>query len=399
MKTYQYTGINNQGERVRAEIHAENEQDLETRLARQNIDLIDFSEKKASFLANRQKVTSKDLLTLTLQMHQLISAGVPLLETLNDLQESIDNARLRNILNNIYENMLGGKTFSEALSDFSDVFDEVYRGLVKVGEQTGQLEKILAELTSMLKWQDELSAKAKKIMIYPAIVGMVVGGVTIFMMTVVVPQIVGFVKDMGGELPLQTQALLATSEFIINDWYWLIIVPGAFVMTYKYLRKINPNFVLASDKFFLHLKPFGPIFFRIKLARMANTMAVMYAAGVGLRDILETTGRIVSNAYLQQQIQGIYSQIEQGQSLYSAFEQTQTFPKLFNKLIKVGENSGKLDEALRNLSYIYDREAKEAIDKIEPAIEPAITLFMAIIIGWVLMSVLGPIWDSLGKMT
>ncbi|MBD3727112.1 MAG: type II secretion system F family protein, partial [Moraxella osloensis] len=311
----------------------------------------------------------------------------------------IDNARLRNILNNIYENMLGGKTFSEALSDFSDVFDEVYRGLVKVGEQTGQLEKILAELTSMLKWQDELSAKAKKIMIYPAIVGMVVGGVTIFMMTVVVPQIVGFVKDMGGELPLQTQALLATSEFIVNDWYWLIIVPGAFVMTYKYLRKTNPNFVVASDKFFLHLKPFGPIFFRIKLARMANTMAVMYAAGVGLRDILETTGRIVSNAYLQQQIQGIYSQIEQGQSLYSAFEQTQTFPKLFNKLIKVGENSGKLDEALRNLSYIYDREAKEAIDKIEPAIEPAITLFLAIIIGWVLMSVLGPIWDSLGKMT
>lgn len=399
MQNYHYTGINKYGKRVSGVLPANNEYELEQKLVKSHIDLLNYKKQSDSFsLFSKPKVSRKDIIGVTFQLEQLMRAGVPLLEIIDDLKDSFESDSVKEMLANIYESMEGGSTFSESLRSFEEEFGEVYISLVSVGEKTGQLEDILADLANMLKWEDELISKAKKVMIYPAIVATVVIGVVILMMLFVVPELLGFITSMGGELGFPTIALIATSNFIQNYILEIFIVPTVAIFIYKAWRKKSPEFKLKTDELSLNVWIVGPVIYKLKLARIANSLAVMYGAGVSFPDSLRMSSVIAGNKYLEGNINNAVRMIEDGKPIYISFEEAEVFPSMAVRMIKVGELSGGMDTALKNVSYFYDREAKEMIEKIEPTIEPILTVVMGIVVGWVMIAVLGPIYDTIAQV-
>ncbi|WP_040727916.1 type II secretion system F family protein [Thiomicrorhabdus sp. Kp2] len=399
MQNYNYTGINKYGKRVTGVLPAANEQELEQKLMKSRIDLLTYKKQSEGFsLLGKPKITRKDVIGVTFQLEQLLRAGVPLLEIINDLKDNFESDAVKEMLANVYESMEGGATFSESLRNFEDDFGEVYISLVSVGEKTGQLEDILLDLANMLKWEDELVSKAKKVMIYPAIVATVVIGVVILMMLFVVPELLGFITSMGGELGFATIALIATSGFIQNYILEIFIVPIVLIFILKTWRKQSPEFKVKTDEMTLHLWIVGPVLYKLKLARIANSLAVMYGAGVSFPDSLRMASVIAGNKYLEGNINQAVRMIEEGKPIFESFDEATVFPPMAVRMIKVGELSGGMDTALKNVSYFYDREAKELIDKIEPTIEPILTVVMGFVVGWVMIAVLGPIYDTIAQV-
>lgn len=399
MENYHYTGINKFGKRVSGVLPASNEQELEQKLQKSHIDMLSYRKQtRGLFAFGKPKILRKDVIGMTFQIEQLLKAGVPLMDILDDLKDSFENDSVKEVLANIYEDMEGGKNFSEALKTYDDVFGEVYISLVSVGEKTGKLEEILNDLANMLKWEDELASKAKKVMVYPAIVATVVIAVVILMMLFVVPELLGFITSMGGELGFATIALIATSGFIQNYILELFITPIILIAVYKWWRKKSPSFKLKTDEMSLHISIIGPILYKLKLARIANSLAVMYGAGVSFPDSMRMASLIAGNKYLEENINNATRMIEDGMPIYEAFGQSDVFPSMAVRMVKVGELSGGMDDALRNVSYFYDREAKELIEKIEPAIEPLLTVIMGFVVGWVMIAVLGPIYDTIAQV-
>ena len=399
MENYHYTGINKFGKRVNGVLPAGNEQELEQKLIKSHISLLTFKKQSSSFsFSTKPKVTRKDIIGMTFQLEQLLKAGVPLMEILDDLKDSFESDAVKEMLANIYESMEGGKAFSESLRSYEKEFGEVYISLVAVGEKTGKLEEILVDLANMLKWEDELISKAKKVMIYPAIVATVVIAVVILMMVFVVPELLGFIMSMGGELGFATVALIATSGFIQNYIVEIFVVPIVVIFIFKWWRKQSPEFKIKTDQMSLNVWIIGPVLYKLKLARIANSLAVMYGAGVSFPESLRMASIIAGNKYLEGNINKAVRMIEEGKAIHMAFEEAQVFPSMAVRMVKVGEVSGGMDNALKNVSYFYDREAKELIDKIEPAIEPILTVIMGVVVGWVMIAVLGPIYDTIAQV-
>lgn len=399
MQKFVYLGINKEGKRVRGDLIATNLPDAERQLAQMGVELLSLRthEDKFSFL-KRKRVSNKDIITMTFQIEQLLRSGVPLLDILNDMQASFPAGYFRDVLAGLYDSMLNGATFAEALSRYPDEFNEVYISLVAIGEKTGQLELILHDLGVNMRWQDELESKAKKIMVYPSIVFSVVMLVITFLMMFLVPELVKFIESMGQELGFLTLSLIAVSNYFVHYWHITAVgVIGLFI-GFKLLMYRSDVFRKRVHKWQLDMPLIGSILFKLKIARMTSTMAIMYAAGVSLQQIINMAGKVVGNDYLLDHLKEVERLILDGNSIANSFTSVNIFPPLILKLIKVGETTGRMDEALRNISYFYDREAKELIEKVEPAIEPIITLILAVLVAWVMMATLGPVYDIMGNI-
>ncbi|HTR00132.1 MAG TPA: type II secretion system F family protein, partial [Candidatus Acidoferrum sp.] len=223
MALYTYKAMTREGFIRNGALEATNEADLEKRLVNMRLDLIKATptvERKTN--TSRHRVERRDLILFCIQMSQLAKAGVPLLEAMTDLRDSVEGHQFKEVIGNIIEVIESGKSLSQALEDFPHIFDTLFINLVKAGEATGKLGDIFESLSDMIKWQDELASSTKKLLMTPIIVGTVVIGVTIFLMVYLVPQLVGFIKNMGQQLPTHTKVLIATSDFMINYWYiWL----------------------------------------------------------------------------------------------------------------------------------------------------------------------------------
>ncbi|WP_044411252.1 type II secretion system F family protein [Thiomicrospira microaerophila] len=399
MPSFHYSGINRYGERLRGVIEGKNIADAENKLKSSRVDILSIKQKSAGLtLFRSKKITRKEIITITFQFEQLMRAGVPLMEILVDLRDSFDNHATKEMLSSIYQSMEGGEGFGTALEGYKSVFGEVYISLVKVGEQTGQLESVLADLGEMLKWEDEMIAKAKKVMIYPAIVGTVVIAVVVLMMLFVVPQLLSFIGEMGGEIGWATKSLIATSNFVQAYILHLLIMPFILFAVLKAWLKRSVAFRMAFDRFIFKVKVIGPILYQLKIARLSSALAIMYKSGVSFTDAMKMAASVVGNAHIEASINTAVRLVQEGEPIHKAFEQASVFPTLGVRMLKVGERSGKMDEALLNVSYFYDREAKESIEKIEPAIEPLLTIVMAVIVGWVMIAVLGPVYDTMTQV-
>ncbi len=399
MNQYQYTGITQQGKRVRGDLQADNELDLEHRLSSSGIDVISYKVKgKSLFLLSKNTVSKRDIIVVTSQIRQLLRAGITLMEILDDLRTTFENEVVREILANVYDSMEGGESLSDALRPYEKDFGIVYISLVAVGEQTGQLEVILKNLEDAMKWEESLASKAKKVMIYPAIVITVVIGVVVLLMVLVVPELLGFITEMGGELGFATIALIATSNFIQENLLALFAFPFVVSFLIKWQLKKSPGFRVWFDRNIFKIKIFGPILYNLKIARFSNSLAVMFAAGVGFIDSMDKASEVVGNVYIKNNIKQAIALIAEGSSIHEAFSQTQVLPVMGIRMIKVGEMSGKMDEALADISEYYDTAAKESIEKIEPAIEPILTVVMGVVVGWVMIAVLGPIYDTISQV-
>lgn len=399
MAQFKYKSMNKDGTIITGRLQALNVLEVEHRLASLGQDLIACTELKPShFRLGRRTLTRRELINMLFQLEQLTKSGVPLLEGLHDLRDSVPPGYYHDVLASIIESIEGGKTFSAALKDFPNDFDTVFVSLISVGEETGELPKILKDMGETLRWTDELIAATVKIMMYPAIVSVVIFGVAAFLMIYLVPKIVPFVQEMGGEIPFHTVALIAVSDFFINYWWLIVGAPVIATFVIKNIAKNSKEFRYKLDGFKLRIPLFGTISFKIKIARFASYMALLYASGISVLRALEICKSLVDNAVLADALDRAARNIAEGNSISESFSRLSIFPPLVVRMLKVGENTGNLDEALMNVSYFYNREIQEAIDTIEPAISPVLTVVMGTLLGWIMLSVLGPVWDAVAKV-
>ena len=398
MALYSYRAIDSHGKTNKGLQDAANVVDLELRLKRNGLDLIDAKIDSGKIGLSRGRIKRPELITFFFNLEQLTRAGVPLLESLADLRDTMNDAHFREVIANLVESIEGGKKLSQSMADHPDAFDRIFISLTHAGEESGQLPEVFLHITESLKWQDEMASHTKTIMIYPVFVGTIVLAITFFLMIYLVPQLVGFIKGMGQEIPLQTRLLLATSAFFVDYWYLLIALPVALPIAAKLLITSSPEMRYRFDNLKLKLWVIGPILRKIILARFANTFAMMYSSGVGIMDCIANSRDVVNNHAIAKSLDDVMLEIESGKNLTQSFQNTGIFPPLVIRMLKVGEATGSLDKALLNVSYFYDRDVKDSIKKVQVMIEPTMTLILGVLLGWVMLSVLSPIYDLIGKV-
>ncbi|HET7833320.1 MAG TPA: type II secretion system F family protein [Gallionella sp.] len=398
MALYSYRALDERGRSHRGLLDAASELDLELHLKRDGLDLIDAKPDNGIRGWRRRRVRRTELIMFFLNLEQLTRAGVPLLESLADLRDTMNEPHFREIIASLIESIEGGKGLSQAMSQHPDAFDKIIVSLTHTGEESGRLQEVFRHITESLKWQDEIASYSRTILIYPAIVGIVVLALIFFLMIYLVPQLVGFIKSMGQELPLQTRMLLAVSAFFVNYWHALLSLPLIALLAAKLAMTYRPELRYAVDKLKLELWLIGPILRKIVLARFANVFALMYGAGISVLDGIANSREVVNNLAVAASLEDVMQEIEAGKNLTQSFRDTGMFPPLVIRMLKVGETTGALDQALLNVSYFYDREAKDAIRRIQVMVEPVLTLVLGALLGWVMLSVLAPIYDILGKV-
>ena len=399
MEIYQYKAIDNSGRIHNGKADAVNVADLEMRLHKSGLDLINCRELKSQRQSKSGRgVNRRDLIMFCFHLEQTTRAGVPLLDSLQDLRDSTENPSLRDVISAMSESIEGGKTLSQAMAEFPGVFSNVFANLVRAGEQTGEINKVFAKLTESLKWEDEQASQTKKLIMYPAFVGSVVGGVVVFLMTYLVPELLSFVKTMGQELPAHTKVLIVVSNVFVNYWYIILLSPIVFFLSIIIGVNTSPKFAFKVDELKLKMPIVGPILNKLILARMAGFFAMMYASGITIIDCIRTAEEIAGNKAVARAMRDVGQKVTDGTSLSQSFESTGLFPPLVLRMIKVGETTGALEESLENVSYFYTRDVKESIDKLQTMIEPTMTVVLGAVIAWVMFSVLGPIYDLISTI-
>ncbi|MBS3965477.1 MAG: type II secretion system F family protein [Methylomonas sp.] len=399
MTQFRYRAVNPEGKVVSGTRDCASAAELALLLGRFNQELIGCREIQPLLgRLGKRKIGRRDLINFCFYLQQMLGSGIALIDALADLQISLAPSYFSDIVGLLIIEIRGGKPFSEALQVFPEVFSSSFISLIKAGERSGELPRVLQDLSVSLRWQDELIAQTKKALTLPAFVAVVVFGVVFFLMTYLVPQMVAFITSMNQTLPFHTQLLILVSNFFVDYWYVVLFAPVLLVTALRTLIRKNPQARLLYDRYKLKVWLFGPILQKIILARFVNYLALLYNAGIPILDSLAITESVVDNKAIEQEIAEIRILVSQGTGIAAAFELGQLFPRLVISMIGVGEKTGDLGSALLNVSYFYKRDVDEAIEAMQRLIEPMMTLVLGAIIGWVMLSVLGPIYDLIANI-
>lgn len=397
MSVFGYKAMDASGTIVAGRIDAANPADLEARLARLGLDLID-----GNVLRQQPRfgggMPRRALINFCFHLEQLIRAGVPIIDALADLRDSTSHPQFRAVLDALVESVAGGKRVSEAMADHPRIFDSTVVSLVRAGEDSGQLPEVLSGLVATLKWRDELAAQTRKLALYPAFLAAATLALVFFLMIYLVPKMVGFMRSMDYALPFHTRLLISVSEFVGAYWYLLLGVPAIAAAALRFAVARDPRVRLAWDAATLRLPVAGNVLRKVALARFAATFAMMYGAGIAVLDAMRATEDVVANTAVARSLRQAGHLISAGATIAAAFEQAGLFPPLVIRMLRVGESTGALDRALANVEYFFNRDVREAVERAQAMAEPAITLIIGLVMGWVMLSVLGPIYDVITRV-
>ena len=401
MPSFQYKAIDKTGEPARGGLDAVNEVDLELRLRRMGLDLITCKQvdrQTSTTLAAGGAVTRQDLVNFCFDMEQMVRSGIPIIDGLRDMRDTIDSPRFREVLTIMTEDMEAGNVLSQCMATHGDVFDRVFVSLIRAGEQSGQLPEIFKNLADTIRWQDELISQTRRLLMYPALTLVVVLAVMGALLIFLVPQIAQLFKSMGMELPMQTRALLAVSGIAKDFWLPILLLPVIAVITLVVTVRRSSKAAYLWDYAKLRLPIVGPIIQQIILSRFANVFGLMYRSGITVLDAIRISEEVVGNRVVADGLNRAVQQIAAGDGMTESFNNLGLFPPLVIRMLRVGEATGGLDVALANVTYFYNRDVKDSVDKGMKMLGPALTLILGGMIAFVIWAVLGPVYDILGKL-
>jgi type II secretion system protein F len=340
----------------------------------------------------RKKVRHKDLLIFTQELHTLVRAGFPLDRSLAVLGQLAESPALAEIIQDVLKEVKGGKSFSEALAKYPEIFPKVYVSMVRAGEAGGILEEILARLVLYLETSEDLRSYIFGAMIYPALLS-VVGLVSVtILMLFVIPRFASIFKDMGVPLPLPMAVLSGLSSFFSRYW-WLVLAMILLSGFYLKRRLESEDGRLQWDRWLLRIPLLGIVLRKIEVARFSRTLGTLLHGGVPLLQSMTIVRDIIGNQSIARTIEPIRNGIKKGEGIAQPMKQSAVFPPLAMHLIEVGEESGKLDSMLIQVADAYDAEVRKSIKNLIAFFEPALILLMGIIIGTIVVSMLMAIFS------
>jgi type IV pilus assembly protein PilC len=397
--TFNYTALNSAtGQKVNAQIEAENEKSAATLLIERGLSPLDITVRTQKLGGGfRNRVGTKEKVIFSRQLSTLINAGLPLIQSLNIVMGQTKKPAFKSIISKIITDIEAGSALAVSLEKYPATFNNVYVSLVAAGEASGSLGTSLERLANQQEKDAEVIAKVRGAMIYPAIVIVVLFGIMIFMTTTVLPQVSSLYKSLPNtKLPFITVMLLGFSRFITHFWWIMLIifVAGLYSLR-KYLVTTQGRELLDGLK--MKTPPIGPLFMKLYMARFARTASTLIGAGVPMIKMLQTTAEAVGNSRITDSVNKAVEQVKGGKSLSSSIENDPNFLDLVPDMISIGEQSGSLETMMTRVADYYEKEVDNEIKTINTIIEPVLMIVVGVIALIIVAAVLLPIYGLAGK--
>ncbi|MEJ6950056.1 type II secretion system F family protein [Natronospora cellulosivora (SeqCode)] len=394
---YDYQAVNNNGEKISGSIEVENSSMVARQLKENGYFVTSVKEATAkkevnSLFERSKKVKTKDLTTFSQQFSAMIDAGISLVECMNIMYQETDHPRMKEVIRGIQEDIETGTGLSEAMKKFPDVFPPLYCQLVKAGEAGGVLDRVLSQLAIHFERQDEINSKVKSALYYPITILTVAVTVVIFLIAVVVPNFVSMFADFGAQLPLPTRILLAMSSFLQTYWWAILISLIVFVVAFSKYKK-TPRGKQQLDKLLLKIPVIGSMMQKVLVSRFASTLAILLASGVDLLSSLAIVEEVLDNAVYSRILIDARGKVREGINLSVPLSESKEFPSMVVQMIKIGEESGSIELMLRKISKFFNSEVESAIDASIALIEPAMIVFLAVVVGFIVVAIVLPMFE------
>lgn len=377
---------------------ADNEEELALSLREMDLYLVAARPKKVStsFYIGRP-VKRRELINFTVHLSTSVGAGIPLLQSFEDMEEQTTNQRMKEAIRVITEDLRGGSSLSHALSRYPHIFSEVYVSMVKAGEISGSLEEVLQRLVTFLEWQDALASEIKRASIYPATIVVSIGALIGILLGFVFPRILPVIQGLNVPLPLITRAVMAAADIVRYGWYW-ILLGVASIFVFVRILKASEGGQLIVDAIKLRIPVIGGLVEKICLSRFAHHLGVLLRTGVDITQSLLITEGVVGNAVIAQAIKETRDKVVQGGSLWRSLKETGAFPPLLVRMVFVGESTGTVDSTMEKVTQFYDREIPATVRRVFAILEPLIIVVLAGMVLMVALAVFIPLYDSLGRV-
>lgn len=405
MPTYAYTVRDAAGVLRNGTSEAENPDVLARRLREQGFVISEIKvtrTRKAgagSFLDNIQRIKPTELAIMCRQFSTMIDAGVSLVRCLNVLGEQTQNARLRRILLEVQKEVEAGQTLSRSLAKYPSIFNNLFIGLVRAGEVGGVLEETMQRLSQFLEKDVELRRKVKSALTYPTIVVIFALLIVVGLCTFVVPKFMQLFKDLGvKEFPALTLGLMAFSNFLLHDTFWVIVICVVCWLSGKAFVKTKFG-QYAFDRFKLKVPVFGVLNHKVSLARFARTLGTLLVSGVPILQALETVAGTVSNVVMSDAIMEARARIREGDRIGDPLIKSKLFPPMVVHMISIGEESGALDSMLAKIADFYEDEVDAALASLAAAIEPVLIVFMGVAVLTIVLGMFMPMVSLIQSMS
>lgn len=397
MPMFRYRGVDATGRIVSGQVEALNLMELGQQLQQGQITLLSARIVRQQRGIRSQRLTAQEKLDLMYHLYMLLRAGVSLVEALDDLRSS-DSVNLRRIGGVLLTRINAGENLAQAMRADPDNFDPVVISLVQAGESTGALPEVLGRIVDSMRWQNELAAQVKKALAYPAFVAITVSGVVVFLMVYLVPQLVGFIKATGQEIPIHTRLLIAVSDAFVHYWWAILGTPPLLVTALTVAARKNRRLRARLHGMLLKAPLVGPLVHKTVVSRLLDIFGLMYRSGVPIIQGLDHCIEVTQNLPVQEAVIRVRDRIVTGTAITEAFAVEPIFPSIAIRMLRVGEMTGALDEALNNVTHFLNREVRDAVDRIQSLVEPVITVILGMILGWIMLAVLGPIYNTITKI-
>jgi type IV pilus assembly protein PilC len=396
METFLYAARAADGKKIEGAIQAASRSAAQEQLKKKNLTVLTLSEKRGSrkkglFGAARPHVKTKDIAVMTRQLSTMISAGIPVLESMEILWEQATDPGFKNALDKIIERIRSGSDLSTALGDYPKIFTRIYVNMVKAGEASGQLDVILQRLADYLEAIEELKREIKAAMTYPVISLTMIIGITIFLVVGIVPKFQEiFIQLEMKEMPLPTEILLAISSFMRTQFLLGLGILGAMLVAFLYYIKTRVG-QRQWHWFLLYMPVFGPLFRKVALSRFSRTFATLIQSGVPMLGALDIVASTAGNVIVETAVLKARDAVARGETLGDPLSATKVFPPMVTRMISIGEKTGALEKLLLKISEFYDQEVRATVKALTSLIEPLMIGVMGAIVGGIVLSIFLPI--------
>jgi type IV pilus assembly protein PilC len=409
MTTYTYKVRDQSGKLISSSMEAENAKLVRDALREKNLFIVSIEEPKKGlsgdvkipFLDNANAVPGlKPVALFSRQLSTMIDAGLPLVQSLAILQKQVEHKGFQKILKDIRTDVEGGLPFSDSLSKHPKVFNRLFLNLVRAGEISGTLDKVLDRVSDFQEKELALRGKIKGALTYPVIVLVFALGITYFLLTTIVPQFGGILTQLGAELPLITQVLMNVSAFLqsaMGGGIMLVSIIGT-VLAYRFYYA-TPQGRYNIDAIKLKIPIFGNLLSKSALASFSRTFSLLLSSGVNIIESLEITRGAAGNAIVEEALDNAKNAVQQGEPISAPLGASKVFPGMVVSMISIGEETGALDAMLNKIADYYDREVDEAVDQLTAALEPIMIVFLGGIVGVIVAGMFLPMFSIIGTLS
>lgn len=397
MATYRCLILEKNGKKRKIDIKADSKDLVQEKLKIEKKTVLSIEEvgrESSKEIKRVKKFNKRDLSIFCRQLQAMLTAGLPISDCFEILGQQLDNKNLRIVVKDINKNIMRGYTLTEAINMHSDLFPEVFIHMIHAGEISGSLDISMDRLATQFEKDYKLESKVKNALVYPVILAVLSVSVVIFLLVFVLPTFMDIYTSSNAQLPFITQIFINMSNFLRNQWYIVLAIVLAFLITRRLMLQ-NENILIGRDRRRMRTPIMGKLRTQAPTALFARTMSTLLGSGVSLLQAIDITSRVVGNEYIAKNLLFVKDEISKGKTLSGPLREVAVFPDMLPSMVKIGEDSGTLEEILNKTADYYEMEVDNAVSRLTAMLEPIMIVFMAVIVGFIIIAMILPMFDMM----